>query len=220
MFSELIIVLVISSILGLIFYTYIKNTLKTSPVVQNSDEKQSLLPIHTSTCYLFGCQESWQLDRWSAVDDRVRGGRSQSYLTATPPKAVVFSGSLDTTALGGAGFASHRTAPGLLATLNADFSNARGLEVFIVAGDLKTYALNFSCKELTTRPDGRVESAIEFKANFQGEMGVVRIAWDDFLAYYRGRKVEGDNVPCFEPGNVKSLSIMCQSYFDAQKGDF
>ncbi|KAI9635048.1 uncharacterized protein MKK02DRAFT_43725 [Dioszegia hungarica] len=62
---------------------------------------------------------SWHFSRWHAVDDRVRGGSSQSHLDPVPidvgsavgydkPTGARFWGTLDTKTLGGAGFASQR----------------------------------------------------------------------------------------------------------------
>ncbi|KAF3209641.1 hypothetical protein TWF106_008096 [Orbilia oligospora] len=59
---------------------------------------------------LFGGQRKWESEHWTASDDRVRGGRSQSYLKISDDKSTaIFHGDLDITALGGAGFASQRT---------------------------------------------------------------------------------------------------------------
>lgn len=62
---------------------------------------------------LFGNHLPWNTTSvtWIPVDDRVRGGSSQSHFTIVNDTSFLarFSGELDTSTLGGAGFASRTT---------------------------------------------------------------------------------------------------------------
>ncbi|KAL8327220.1 hypothetical protein RB597_003510 [Gaeumannomyces tritici] len=76
----------------------------------------------------------WDASRFQASDDRVRGGVSVSFLDVGPSPsdpgrtAATFHGHLNTTALGGAGFASQRTAD----PFSADLTGVSGLVAEIV----------------------------------------------------------------------------------------
>ncbi|CUA66619.1 hypothetical protein RSOLAG22IIIB_00060 [Rhizoctonia solani] len=50
----------------------------------------------------------WRISEWETVDDRIRGGKSISTLHERGGDGIWFCGTLDITALGGAGFASQR----------------------------------------------------------------------------------------------------------------
>jgi hypothetical protein len=47
---------------------------------------------------------------------------------------------------------------------------------------------------------------------------VFRATWDQFRPTFRGR--ERDDAPKLDPSRIYSMSIMCSSYFNAQKGWF
>ncbi|KAJ3286867.1 hypothetical protein HDU79_006144, partial [Rhizoclosmatium sp. JEL0117] len=98
---------------------------------------------------------------WDSVTDRVRGGISTATITTSYDHAT-FSGLLDTSTLGGAGFASVRT--NLTTT---DFSAYSGLQITFDKADGRTYALNLYNELGGRREDGRRESSIEFKYNIQ-----------------------------------------------------
>ncbi|RDA96101.1 hypothetical protein CP533_1809 [Ophiocordyceps camponoti-saundersi (nom. inval.)] len=94
--------------------------------------------------YLYGGDKL----NWRASDDRVRKGKSQSYLTISKDgKTASFNGTLDTQTLGGAGFASQRTAD---EDLCLDLSAYDGIVLSLVGcgdGDeklKKKYALTLS----------------------------------------------------------------------------
>ncbi|KAI9811916.1 MAG: hypothetical protein M1826_003024 [Phylliscum demangeonii] len=95
------------------------------PLFGGGDANQQVLPSPEPTN--IEAASPWRADDWRTSDDRVRGGASQSFLTIieggrdagpgaptpgppTPPAAAVFHGHLDHHTLGGAGFASQRTA--------------------------------------------------------------------------------------------------------------
>ncbi|RKO89099.1 complex I intermediate-associated protein 30-domain-containing protein [Blyttiomyces helicus] len=179
------------------------------------------LPLSASRLALFGGDVPWNASRWLAVDDRVRGGSSQSHLTAIPgSNSALFSGILDTKTLGGAGFASQRAVP--TSSVSWDLSAWDGIELVTVKEDGKRYALNLMSDLGPRRPDGRVESTIEYKYSFDSNpagAGAARsIQWADFSAFYRGRPVP-DASP-IDPARIAAISIMCQSYFAQQDGPF
>ena len=111
------------------------------------------------------------LNTWTAVDDRVRGGSSVSYLkpSAGVTNGAVFYGNLDTKTLGGAGFASQATKPSSSSSfslsnfvgsstddLHWDLSGYDGIELRLGAFDKKTYT--FTIKDTvpdSKRADGR-----------------------------------------------------------------
>lgn len=133
---------------------------------------------------------------WTAVDDRVRGGSSQSYLDAIPPtnttqnstNAVRFYGTLDTSTLGGAGFASRSTkalsnssnsGPTLRPTANDDadtgaaddkiwdLSDYTALRLTILKADSRIYTLTLKDNPpAAKRADGRERAAVSWEVDF------------------------------------------------------
>lgn len=148
----------------------------------------------------------WIQDLWTASDDTVRGGSSMSNLTISGDGAqAVFHGILDTKTLGGAGFASQRTA----GVLSLDLSDAVGLQLDLGAGNSgQTFTLNVKDTIPDPRPDGRDEAGVSWEADFKvpHEGGLVVKNWDEFRATFRGRDVE-DPKP-LDLGDVKRLSLM------------
>jgi hypothetical protein len=153
----------------------------------------------------------------SVVNDyhfRVRGGQSQSFFTfAANDQSAIFSGNLDISTLGGAGFASQRTE---IAQTKLAFTTVR-LEV--VPGDFsddKTYALNLY-PSLGNDPNA---SNLEYKFLFRVTKGdaVINIKREDFKAYYRGRPVT--DKPQEIGSEVQAVSVMCASLFGKQSGTF
>ncbi|KAJ3072825.1 hypothetical protein HDU98_002849, partial [Podochytrium sp. JEL0797] len=163
------------------------------------------LSSSASSKTLFGpsAKNGWgDLNTWLSVTDRVRGSISTAVMDLSHADRAVFNGVFDTSALGGAGFASVR------ANLNGH-----------------TYALNLYNELGGWREDGRRESSIEFKFNFKtrgsgGAHGVevFEAAFDEFVPYYRGRPV--DNGERIDASRIVGLSLMVQSYFDQQKGPY
>ncbi|KAJ3019909.1 UNVERIFIED_CONTAM: hypothetical protein HDU68_010431 [Siphonaria sp. JEL0065] len=157
---------------------------------------------------------------WRSVTDRVRGGISTASLNISDIEKAVFSGILDTSTLGGAGFASVR------ANLSTtDFSNFEGIQITSLKGDGFTYALNLYNELGGWRPDGRRESSVEFKYSFKpttsanNELQIFEAPFEDFVPYYRGRPVEGVSKK-LNASNIVAVSVMVQSYFDEQKGPY
>ncbi|KAJ3087302.1 hypothetical protein HK102_011406 [Quaeritorhiza haematococci] len=176
---------------------------------------------------LFGGSAGWNRVKWMAVDDRVRGGSSKSNLTLpappSPPSTPArFYGHLDTTTLGGAGFASQRTIPTNTPQPDWDLSGYDGIEIEVARGDGKRYAFNIQTQELRDRGDGRIESAVTYKYSFTAnptpDPQIFFARWSDFVKTYRGRPAPDS--PDLDRTNIRYLSIMCQSYFDQQSGDF
>ncbi|WVR05713.1 hypothetical protein IAU60_002737 [Kwoniella sp. DSM 27419] len=201
---------------------------------------------------------AWNVHHWRAVDDRVRGGSSVSHLDEVEPPhetasekhgktAARFWGNLDTSTLGGAGFASqaYRYGPSPLQLPQISYSGLR--VTYLPDPDTKytadtplTYTLILKTvptahipKEPRIPPRPR-ESQLSYEATFslpshliashsgRRESLQATFTWDDFQATYRGRRVhKGEErwVP-LDPGVIYELSFMCRSDFDKQKGDF
>ncbi|KAI9363480.1 complex I intermediate-associated protein 30-domain-containing protein [Zopfochytrium polystomum] len=179
--------------------------------------------------YLFGGDAPWDVTRWSAVDDRVRGGASESRLTPLPNNvAVTFSGTLNTTVLGGAGFASQRT----LAACN--LTGYAGIEIVVLAVDERTYALNLFNAVGERFPNGTAKPSVEYKYSFSkrdafdalprsladagGSTGETLLFRAPFATAFpptvRGRAAPA--LPPLDPAHVVAASLMVQSYFGAQ----
>lgn len=144
------------------------------------------------------------------TDDRVRGGSSQSHLTVTNPETGCFHGSLDTSTLGGAGFASQHSA----GILTLDLSSYDGI-VIAVSGstDGKRYALTLKDCIPGHRDDGRRKSGISWQAEFKPHgTGEVFLAWGDFKATYRGK--DKPDAPPLDLANIKRIGLMMRRYGD------
>ncbi|KIW10413.1 hypothetical protein PV08_11376 [Exophiala spinifera] len=164
----------------------------------------------------------WQLERWTSSDDR-------SYLESSGNNSVCFHGHLDITALGGAGFASQRTAGD---DRRWDLSTFTGIELAIdpSKSDTKTYTLIFKDRLLPPNPEnGREQSTVSWEYDFSSSdfrvnpdhdtsSATVLIPWESFRPTYRGK-------PCSETdrlnlGHIKRISIMIRSFFGSQEGHF
>ncbi|KAI0429100.1 NADH:ubiquinone oxidoreductase intermediate-associated protein 30 [Xylaria sp. FL1042] len=186
-----------------------------------------------SPMYLFGGSTSWHAQSWVVSDDRVRGGRSRSHLecasacTSTSASAhgseseegkaaVRFHGVLDTTALGGAGFASQRSPPS--PSRRWDLSSSHGLRLRIREADGMRYTLVVKDTVSAERVDGRLQSTVSWEYDFEGRAGELCVCWGDFGATYRGRP-KPDAEP-LDLADVRSVSIMVRSFFGQQEGPF
>jgi hypothetical protein len=149
----------------------------------------------------------WDLKAWTDSDDRVRGGKSQSYLTASPEGAR-FHGNLDITALGGAGFASQRT----VGILNLNISEYDGLVLAVAKADAdKRFTLTLKDEVLPKRDDGRDQSSISWEYDFTATPGRdVVIRWSDLKPTYRGRP-KPDAKP-LDTAGIKRVSFMMRRY--------
>ncbi|KAK5108606.1 hypothetical protein LTR62_008182 [Meristemomyces frigidus] len=170
---------------------------------------------------LFGGQSAWDAKQWSASDDRVRGGKSQSYLEIED-KSARFHGTLDIKTLGGAGFASQKC------TGDLDLSDYVAVKINIAKGDKKRYTFILKDALLPSNPEnGREQSTISYEADFtlppetvpgDAHNRFVIIPFDSLNATYRG-KLKND-APAIDTKNIKQISLMMRSFFGTQEGDF
>lgn len=124
-----------------------------------------------------------------------------------------FSGHLDITALGGAGFASQRTADGVAGW---DVSAYNALVLDVARADSRRYTLTLKDEVLPRRPDGRDQSTVSWEYDFVGGDGGggstagdstrVVIPFGEFKPTYRG-KPKPDAEP-LDLKNVKRISFM------------
>lgn len=155
------------------------------------------------TTLLFG--PNWDVNRWTASDDRVRGGSSVSNLTPTD-RGMCFHGTLDIETLGGAGFASQRTV-GHEETW--DLTGDDGVELNLGSSDHKRYTFSLTDEIGKRRPDGREQSALVWEYDFDtSETCKVRVPWKDLKPTYRGKSVE-DARP-LDLSRVKRFRIMAR----------
>ncbi|KAJ5960791.1 uncharacterized protein N7479_007941 [Penicillium vulpinum] len=163
---------------------------------------------------LFG--PDWDLNHWTASDDRVRGGSSVSNLKPIA-EGVIFHGNLDIETLGGAGFASQRTVGDEQIW---DLGGHDGIEIHTVPLDGNRYTFSLTDEIPQRRPDGREQSALVWEYDFSASEtgGKVRMAWKDLKPTYRGKPVE-DARP-LDLTHIRRFRIMIRSFFGAQKGNF
>lgn len=207
------------------------------------------------TSFIFGGGDHpWNAALFKASDDRVRpGGVSVSVLDVGPSPsdasrtAATFHGHLNSTALGGSGFASQRTVD----PFNADLTGASGLVVEIIVPKSsasngggactpssssssccsadgkkgKTFALTLKNDVLPALPDGRDQSTVSWEYAFcvlpeQGDQVKTRrveMPLSGFKATNRGREVKDAKL---DLANIKRISFMMRSFFGNQDGDF
>lgn len=173
------------------------------------------------------CSRKWDADDWTASDDRVRGGKSQSYLDIESSGSVAkFNGNLDTETLGGAGFASQRTTGD---DRSWDLSKYDGIELVIAKADAQRYTFTVKNHLLPRRSDGREQSTVVYEYDFAIDSGAghsenddnsttIFIPWSALKATYRGKPK--DDAPKFNKKKIKRFSIMNRSFFGDQKGKF
>ncbi|OAG41692.1 hypothetical protein AYO21_04156 [Fonsecaea monophora] len=177
----------------------------------------------------------WRLHQWTSSDDRVRGGKSQSFLESRGT-AAYFHGTLDITALGGAGFASQRTVG---EDQHWNLESFAGIEVSIdlSRSDDNVYTLILKDELLPPNAsDGREQATVSWEYDFSkskcrpfpqidsstttttSSYQSVFVPWDHFKPTYRGKLV---NTPkSLDLSNIKRVSIMIRSFFGSQHGDF
>ncbi|GAB0135023.1 hypothetical protein EsDP_00003375 [Epichloe bromicola] len=167
--------------------------------------------------YLYGGDQPWTSNAWVTTDDRVRGGASHSYLSVDHPDRARFHGHLDTSTLGGAGFASQHS----LGELHLNLKDYDGIVVSIKGpekADGKRYALTLKNDLAPPTRDGREQSSVSWEAQFVAEKpGDVKLSWDKFKATYRGRE-KRDAV--LDLKDIKRVGLMMRSFFGKQDGDF
>ncbi|OCL07045.1 CIA30-domain-containing protein [Glonium stellatum] len=173
---------------------------------------------------LFGGDKSWSPEDWTASDDRVRGGKSQSYLDCSSSESSAwFHGQLDIKTLGGAGFASQRTTGN---NQSWDLSCYNGIRLEIGEADKKRYTFIIKDELLPKNPEnGREQSTISYEYDFIIPSGnaynkgtFIFIPWKEFKATYRGK--EKKDAPALNCKKIKRFSIMMRSFFGDQEGPF
>lgn len=140
--------------------------------------------------------------QWSAIDDRVMGGVSQSRLRHDAAGFAVFEGVVSLEQNGG--FASVRSRPG---AFGAPGASAYVLEA---AGDGRRY-------KLSLRVDDRFDG-ITWQADFAplaARWDRVRLSLTEFRPTFRGRAVA--DAPALDPANVRQVGLLIA---DRQAGPF
>ncbi|KAF2461146.1 complex I intermediate-associated protein 30-domain-containing protein [Lineolata rhizophorae] len=175
--------------------------------------------------FLFGGDKPWDSSEWTASDDRVRGGKSQSYLDCSSSCSTAkFHGTLDIATLGGAGFASQRTAGN---DRNWDLSDYDGIEIKVAEADTKRYTFIVKDTLLPRNPDnGREQATISWEYDFcvspseleRGSVATFWIPWSALKPTYRGK--EKKHADKLKTAEVKRFSIMNRSFFGDQEGEF
>ncbi|KAF2813201.1 CIA30-domain-containing protein [Mytilinidion resinicola] len=174
---------------------------------------------------LFGGSSSWNAKDWITSDDRVRGGKSQSYLECSSSSAR-FHGELDIKTLGGAGFASQRTAGD---DVSWDLSGYDGIQLKLYTSKADNQRYTFIIKDelLPKNPEnGREQSTTSWEYDFSNDLKesagdhslLLFIPWDSFKPTYRGKEKK-DPLP-LDHKNIKRFSIMMRSFFGDQEGPF
>ncbi|KAK0509542.1 hypothetical protein JMJ35_007936 [Cladonia borealis] len=186
---------------------------------------------------LFGSSKPFVPPAWTTTDDRIRGGASISHLDPLPNNCARFYGHLDTSTLGGAGFASQFSPE----DGSWDLSAYDGIELEFQEGDGKVYTFILKDEEMSgKRDDGREKAVISWEVEFRagqreeeekeegdGSEAIkkeksaptrVWVPWEDFKATYRGK--EKKDAGELKTGEVKRVGIMMRSYFGMQEGDF
>lgn len=161
--------------------------------------------------------QPWNLSDWTASDDTVRGGQSQSNLEIlassddNESSILRFYGTLDYEALNGSGFASQRTVddwPGL------DLSAYDRIVLDIPYTDGKTYSLNLK-DTVPPTVDGVEQAGMSWEHDFQlpayngtasGSYEQVEIMFADLVPTYRGR-VQNDTAP-LNLADIKRVNLM------------
>ncbi len=100
---------------------------------------------------IVGGTKSWRIDKWQAVTDQVRGGKSFCTLETDPNgRTALFRGSIDPSLLGAA-FASER-----IDIISGDGQEV-GLELVISDGDSRPYSLNIYTSTVSNPISYKVE---------------------------------------------------------------
>ncbi len=139
---------------------------------------------------------------WSAIDDRVMGGQSQSRLRHDGAGHAVFEGVVSFANNGG--FASVRSRP-------RDFAATGAASILLeVLGDGR-------CYKLSARTDDDLDG-VSYQARFQppaDEWTVVRLPLPEFEPTYRGRNLSGAGP--LDPARIRQFGLLIA---DRQSGIF
>jgi len=116
---------------------------------------------------------------------------------------------LDTTTLGGAGFASQTATP----SEPWDLSSYDGIQVEVVKGDGKKYTL-IAKDEVPAekREDGREKSSVNWEYDFVAgvDKSTIWVPWSSFKAVYRG--VEKPDAAPLKIGEIQRIALMFRRY--------
>lgn len=196
----------------------------------------------------------WRATDWTASDDStVRGGASQSYLaivsssssssSSDEAEEARFHGTLDYRALGGAGFASQRTADGWLPGVDLSAYDRVVLEVLAGAGGVgqnrtagsnnKTYSFNLK-DTIPETVNGVEQAGVSWEYNFRVAAGTggsgtteteteptyeqVEVLFADLVPTYRG-SVVNDTTPLNLTG-IKRVNFMIRRWVFSAFDDF
>ncbi|KAH9817051.1 complex I intermediate-associated protein 30-domain-containing protein [Melampsora americana] len=181
----------------------------------------------------------WVPSDWVEVSDQVRGGSSTAYLELLEPSfptaGVRFHGTLDTSTLGGAGFASQSYEKKLLSFPEDRFTGLV-LDVKLCpskdTSDIRTFTIVLKNDPAGPDVDGRRQSTVSYEFDFTlpatnptsdsepplDWMRSIPIPFSELRATYRGRPKP--DAKKFDPSHITALSIMCRSFFDGQSGPF
>ena len=160
----------------------------------------------------------------------MRGGASQSYLSALPNNGARFYGNLDIKTLGGAGFASQFSplgdqncnSTGIVAsdegsTLEEepmwDLSDYDGLQLSLGKGDGKTYTFILKDERSDTkRDDGREQAGINWEVEISAEKDGVTVwkTWSDFKPFYRGKEKDDDRK--LNRSQIRRIGLMMRRF--------
>ncbi|KAL8838053.1 MAG: hypothetical protein Q9170_002289 [Blastenia crenularia] len=175
--------------------------------------------------------EPWVPPAFHTSDDRVRGGSSQSSLSALPQNCALFHGHLDIDTLGGAGFASQfqsaASSQGEEGDGVWDLSAYAGVEIDVGAIDGKIYTLVLKDEEpQDRRNDGRDRAGVSWEAEFcvtesdegdtvdEAKGKKIWVSWSALKATYRGK--EKKDAGKLKTDQVKRVGFMMRrsiSYF-------
>lgn len=138
----------------------------------------------------------------------MRGGSSEANLEVGGSGTARFYGTLDTTTLGGAGFASQHSR----GVIDLDLSAYDGIAIAVKSStDGKRYALTLKDCLLPNRDDGREQSTISWQAEFvTSSAGHVFLSWKAFKPTYRGRDKTG--APPLDIAGIKRIGLMMRRY--------
>ncbi len=142
---------------------------------------------------LFNFESAMSVADWSAIDDAVMGGVSQSRLRHDPSGHAVFEGIVSLEHNGG--FASVRSRP-----MDLGVAGAVGY-LLEVRGDGRRFKLNL-------RTDDALDG-VNYQAAFETPAGtwtLVRLPLSEFKPTFRGRSVPG--APPLDSARVRQIGLM------------
>jgi hypothetical protein len=151
------------------------------------------MPTNLPFAPIFDFRDPRSVESWSAIDDRVMGGISQSRLRHDPQGRAVFEGLVSLERNGG--FASVRSSPGSRGRAGAEAC------LIDVRGPAKTFKLSL----LTD--DGF--DSLNHQASFEPDPAgwqLVRLPLGTFRASFRGREVQG--APTLDPARIRQVGIL------------